>query len=157
QDVYVIKLDSIANIQWTKTIGGNVGDYGYSIIQTNDGGYAVAGYTGSFNVSYTDFYLIKLDSIGNLLWTKTVGGNNYDFGNCIIQTIDSGYAVVGWTNSFGSSASDRVYVIKLEYSGNLEWAKTIEYGNCSGNSIIQAKDGGYIIGGGNGSIFLIKL
>lgn len=116
-DVYVIKLDSTGKIQWTKTIGGTSGDNeGESIIQDNDGGYVIAGYTTSYGVGGADVYAIKLDSIGNLKWTKTIGGSGNDYGGSVIKTKDGGYAIVGYTDSYGAGGYD-VYFIKLDSTG----------------------------------------
>ncbi len=163
-DYYVVKLDATGNLQWTKTIGGTSNDHGRSIIQTNDGGYAIAGYTLSFGAGNYDVYIVKLDAQGNLQWTKTVGGADNDYGISIIQTADGGYAIAGYTYSFGAGAAD-VYVIKLNAQGNLQWAKTIGgVGNDVGYSIIQTADGGYAIAGqtfsfGTGSwdVYVVKL
>jgi hypothetical protein len=163
-DVYVVKLDGSGNIQWTRTIGGSIQDWGYSIIQTTDGGYAVAGYTGSFGAGWSDVYVVKLDGSGNIQWTRTIGGGNDDSGFSIIQTTDGGYAVAGKTNSFGAGQSD-VYVVKLDGSGNIQWTRTIG-GRISdeGNSIIQTSDGGYAVAGwsasfgaGSGDVYVLKL
>jgi hypothetical protein len=77
-DVYVVKLDANGNLQWTKTIGGKKDDVGNSLIQTSDGGYAIAGYTTSFGAGEWDVYVVKLDANGNLQWTKTIGGPGDD-------------------------------------------------------------------------------
>jgi uncharacterized delta-60 repeat protein len=163
-DVYVVKLDSLGNLQWTKTIGGNGDDRGYSVQQTSDGGYVLTGYTASFGAGNNDVYVIKLNSFGNLQWTKTIGGANADQGNSIHQTTDTGYVITGYTTSFGAGNND-VYLIKLDASGNLQWTKTIGGANADqGNSIKQISDGSYIIGGsttsfgaGTSDVYFIKL
>jgi len=146
-DVYVVKLDANGNLQWTKTIGGPKGDYGHSLIQTSDGGYAIAGETSSFGAGDEDVYVVKLDANGNLQWTKTIGGPKDDYGASLIQTSDGGYAIAGTTRSFGAGWAD-VYVVKLDANGNLQWTKTIG-GPASeqGRSLIQTSDGGYAIAG----------
>jgi len=146
-DVYVVKLDANGNLQWTKTIGGEETDVCNSLIHTSDGGYAIAGYTISFGAEYPDVYVVKLDANGNLQWTKTIGGPYYDRGESLIQTSDGGYAIAGYTESFGAGLSD-VYVVKLDANGNLQWTKTIG-GKIweRGRSLIQTSDGGYAIAG----------
>ncbi len=163
-DVYVVKLDGAGNLQWTRTIGGPGNDYGVSIIQTTDGGYAIAGYTTSFGAGLSDVYVVKLSSTGSLQWTKTIGGANNDYGWSIIQTTDDGYAIAGFTNSFGAGGAD-VYVVKLDAQGNLQWTKTIGGANDDyGRSIIQTSDGGYVIAGatrsfgaGGADVYVVKL
>ena len=163
-DVYVVKLDAYGNLQWTKTIGEKERDRGNSLIQTSDGGYAIAGLTQSFGAGETDVYVVKLDAHGNLQWTKTIGGLGYDGGTSLIQTSDGGYAITGVTSSFGAGEGD-VYVVKLDANGNLQWTKTIGGpGDEIGISLIQTSDGGYAItgatssfGAGEGDVYVVKL
>jgi hypothetical protein len=163
-DIYVVKLDSSGNVVWTKTIGGSYLDVALSIIQSSDGGYVVSGLTGSFGAVVVDFYVVKLDSSGNVVWTKTIGGNGYDYANSIIQSSDGGYVVAGYTYSFGAGVVD-FYVVKLDSSGNVVWTKTI-----GGNyydyaySITQSSDGGYVVAGytdsfgaGSADFYVVKL
>jgi len=146
-DVYVVKLDANGNLQWTRTIGGENEDRGHSFIQTSDGGYAVAGYTTSFGAGDKDIYVVKLDANGNLQWTKTIGGPESEESHSLIQTSDGGYAIAGYTKSFGAGGED-VYVVKLDANGNLQWTKTIGGGDRDGcESLIQTSDGGYAIAG----------
>jgi hypothetical protein len=163
-DVYVVKLDANGNLQWTKTIGGEKRDGGNSLIQTSDGGYAIAGYTESFGAGEWDVYVVKLDANGNLQWTKTIGGENWEAGRSLIQTSDGGYAIAGHTESFGAGGRD-VYVVKLDAKGNLQWTKTIGGPKDDwGTSLIQTFDGGYAItgytksfGAGRADVYVVKL
>ena len=100
-----------------KAIGGENPSWGHSLIQTSDGGYAIAGYTYSFSAGGRDVYVIKLDANGNLQWTKTIGGPSDDWGLSLIQTSDGGYAIAGHTFSFGAGEWN-VYVVKLDKNGN---------------------------------------
>jgi len=118
KNVYVVKLDANGNLQWTKTISAKNENLGrFSLIQTSDGGYAIAGHTESFGAGGNDVYLVKLDANGNLQWTKTIGGPETEEGNSLIQTSDGGYAIAGFTYSFGAGWND-VYVVKLDKNGN---------------------------------------
>jgi len=165
-DVYFVKLDAHGNLQWTKTIGGPADEIGFSLIQTSDGGYAIAGYTKSFGAGSEDVYVVKLDANGNLQWTKTIGGTKNDWGFSLIQTSDGGYAITGFTFSFGAGLVDvDVYVVKLDANGNLQWTKTIGgTKNDWGFSLIQTSDGGYAIAGSTRSfgaggldVYVVKL
>jgi len=161
-DVYLVKTDSIGNVMWTKTYGGSSGDYGYSVRQTTDGGYIIAGHTQSFGAGGIDVYLIKTDSIGNMIWTKTYGGSSSDYGYSVRQTTDGGYIIVGYTESFGTGGD--VYLISTDANGNLLWTKAFGgSGTDHGWSVRQTTDGGFIItgstesfGAGNKDVFLIK-
>jgi len=118
RDVWVIKLDKEGNKIWDKTFGGTSEDWANSLIQTEDGGYMVAGWTSSMGAGKTDVWIIKLNKRGDLVWDKTFGGSEDDEAHSIIQTEDGGYAVAGWTESKGAGNSD-VWVIKLDENGNL--------------------------------------
>jgi hypothetical protein len=162
-DVYLVKTDAQGNILWQKTFGGKNDDAGFSIDQTSDGGYIIVGETHSLGKGKSDVYLVKTDAQGNILWQKTFGGKAEDEGRCVAQTRDGGYILVGKTCSFGAGGCD-VYLIKTDGKGNKIWEKTFGGGSDDeGNSVIQTKDGGYIIvgstlsfGAGLRDIYLIK-
>ena len=146
-DVYLIKTDSTGDTLWTRTYGGSGNDEGFSVQQTSDGGYIIAGYTGSFGAGYEDVYLVKTDSLGDTLWTKTYGGPSYDEGCFVQQTSDGGYVVAGYTDSFGAGIRD-VYLVKTDSLGDTLWTKT--YGGVYydvGCSVQQTSDGGYVVVG----------
>lgn len=100
-----------------KAIGGPASEEDSSLIQTSDGGYAIAGTTTSFGAGGRDVYVIKLDAKGNLQWTKTIGGRSVEKGSSLVQTSDGGYAIAGETESFGAGNGD-VYVVKLDRNGD---------------------------------------
>jgi hypothetical protein len=106
---------------FAKTIGGSFSDdYAYSIIQSSDGGYVVAGESGG------DIHVVKLDSLGNVIWSKTIGGSNNDRATSIIQSSDGRYVVAGWTNSFGAGSYD-FYVVKMDANGNVCFSRNTTY------------------------------
>lgn len=162
-DVYLVKTDGNGDILWTKTFGGTSLDDGNCVQQTADGGYIIAGYTNSFGLANGDVYLIKTNSVGDTLWTKTFGGTGDDFADTILQTTDGGYIVTGSTNSFGAGSFD-FYVINTDSIGGMVWSKTFGGLNYDGGGLIQqTTDGGYIIvgitssfGAGNYDAYLIK-
>jgi hypothetical protein len=162
-DIFLIKTDASGNIQWAKTYGVTDDDLAYSVQQTSDGGYIVAGSTWSFGTDDWDIFLIKTDANGNIQWAKTYGGTDYDWAYSVQQTSDGGYIVAGFTDSFGAGWED-IFLIKTDANGNVMWAKT--YGITDDDlaySVQQTSDGGYIVAGstysfgaGGLDIFLIK-
>ncbi len=147
-DIYLIKTNVYGDTLWTKTYGGIGNDFGSFVQQTLDGGFIVCGRTTSFGAGGYDVYLIKINSNGNLLWSKTYGGLGDDFGNCVRQTLDGGYIVVGTTLSFGTGG---IYLIKIDSLGDSLWTKTFTHltpiVEDRGESVQQTNDGGYIICG----------
>ncbi|MEO7088188.1 MAG: hypothetical protein ABIZ51_05270, partial [Bacteroidia bacterium] len=146
-DVYLFKLDTVGKVKWQHTYGGTNVDMGFSVQQTKDHGYIIAGYTNSFGAGGYDFYLVKTDSIGNLQWQKTYGGANWDFAYSVKQTTDGGYVIVGGTYSYGKGNED-VYLVKTNAIGDTLWTKTYGgSGQDEGRSVWQNTDGGYFITG----------
>jgi hypothetical protein len=146
-DFYLVKTDSQGDTLWTRTYGGSNNDWAYSGMQTADGGYAMAGATESFGAGSGDFYLVKTNSQGDTLWTRTYGGSNYDRANSVQQTTDGGYIVAGWTRSFGAGAED-FYLVKTNTQGDTLWTRT--YGASAADvaySVQQTTDGGYVAAG----------
>jgi uncharacterized delta-60 repeat protein len=115
-DFLVLKLSSAGDLEWAKTYGGSGVDDPYSIRQTSDGGYIVAGITTSYGAGNYDVLLIKLGSAGDLSWAKTFGGTDDEYAYSIEQTLDSGYVVAGYTQSYGTGDNDFL-AIKLESDG----------------------------------------
>jgi hypothetical protein len=175
-DYWVVKIDSIGNIQWQNTIGGEQGDILFKIRQTSDNGFILAGLSQS-NISGDktennygtpdtwDFWIVKLDEVGNVIWDNTIGGNAQEggvyMGNIdIIQSNDGGY-ILGGTSCSGISG-DKIepniagscdfWLLKLDDVGNIIWQNTIGgNGDEKFNRIIQTEGGEYIISGSSDS------
>lgn len=156
RQVYLIRIDSLGDTLWTRNFGGTGEDFGIHVQQTTDGGYIVVGYTNSFG-NDVQIYLIKTDSLGDTLWTKTYGGPGTEVGYWVQQTSDGGYIITGGGGF--SWGLDPVYLIKTDSSGNVEWSKVYcDTVQSLGVSVQQTSDGGYIITGGHEfqNIYLIK-
>jgi hypothetical protein len=146
-DVWLIKTDANGNMQWNKTYGGGFSDCAYSLVGTADGGYAMAGYTDSFGAGSDDFWLIKTDANGNMQWNKTYGGANSDIGRSLVVAPDGGFAIAGYTSSYGAGAYD-AWLVKTDANGNMQWNKT--YGGIWSDyvfSLVNSPDGGYALFG----------
>jgi len=164
-DVWLIKTNSSGDTTWTKTYGGIIGhDRGKHVQQTSDGGYIVTGNSNSFGSGGIDIWIVKTNTIGDTLWTKTVGGYLSDDSYSVQETRSGDFILAGKTESFGSGSFD-VWVIKIDNFGNNIWTKTIGgNGDDWGESILQTSDGGLIIAGrttsygsGQEDAWLIKL
>lgn len=159
-------------IEWQNNIGGVSLDYLYKIIQSNDGGYVLLGNsyssisgdkTESSN-GLTDYWILKLDPVGNIIWQNTIGGDDLDTPTEIIQCSDNGYLICGY--SLSSASGDKtesviggigeydIWIVKLDPEGEIEWENTIgSDGEDFVYDVVNAHDGGFIIGGSsNGGI-----
>ena len=146
-DFWLVKTDGSGTMQWNQTYGGTGNDVGIHVLQTGDGGYALAGSTSSFGAGSNDAWLIKTDAAGNMQWNKTYGGTGMEFGQCLEPTSDGGYAIACITTSFGAGSLD-FWLVKIDSSGNMEWNMT--YGGTGSDGpthFIQTEDEGYAIVG----------
>ena len=148
------------SIEWVKTLGGSKNDQANSIVNTQDGGYAILGFTQSNdgditdkpNVSF-DYWVMKFSSSDVLEWSKTYGGTLDDRGNKITQTQDGGFIVVGESKSNDQDATlnagaQDFWIVKLNSSGAIVWEKSLGYvGQDKANAVIQTSDNGYLITG----------
>ena len=162
-DFWLAKVDYWGTLLWNKTFGGYGDEKAFSVVQTLDGGYALAGKSESTRGSKYNFWLVKTDPNGNMEWNKTYGGTRGDSqANSIIQTEDGGYMLAGNTNAVGAGLSD-AWLIKTSSSGTMMWNRTYggtgelpDFYGTSGvppagsdgstddyaNSLIQTSDGG---------------
>ncbi|MBK0401510.1 gliding motility-associated C-terminal domain-containing protein [Adhaeribacter sp. BT258] len=167
RDYWVVKLDSAGNKSWDKTFGGSSSDHLFSLQQTSDAGYILGGTSISgiggdksqASQGGIDFWVVKIDSIGNKIWDKTFGGSNSDIFQSLQQTLDGGYILGG--ESYSGISGDKsqssrgfndYWVIKIDANGIKQWDKT--FGGNSWDefqSLKQTSDGGYILGGNSGS------
>lgn len=156
-DVYLLKTDVAGTMLWQKTFGGSGDDYGTSVRSTADGGYIIAGFTGTPTgtpgVVTTDVLLIKTDAAGNLLWEKTFGGIGNDTAAGVRSTADGGYIVVGTCPGGGGEINPEpdAFLLKVDAAGNFSWQQN--FGNTQpnywveGHAVEVTADGGFILTG----------
>ncbi|MBK7377892.1 MAG: T9SS type A sorting domain-containing protein [Ignavibacteriales bacterium] len=154
EDVWIIKVDSMGNYQWDKIYGEEPeDDRGFDIKQTEDGSFIVSGSTGCNtgpSNANCDGWLIKIDSMGDTLWTRIfVGSDDSDYFESVSQTSDGGYIVTGTIANPTSGVAGDLWLLKTDSLGNVEWEKIYDYNNeyDIGYSVQQTIDGGYIVCG----------
>jgi gliding motility-associated-like protein len=165
-DYWLVKLDKAGNTQWQKTYGGTGLDAAWYVSVTNDGGYIVAGYSGSYDGDVTgkrpsgpgdsDIWILKVDNTGNIQWKKCYGGTGNDYAYFIQPTSDGGYVVAGSSSSYNydltcNSGNIDAWAFKINNAGDLQWQKT--FGGNSADEIrcIQPLNDGSFIAVGNTS------
>lgn len=146
-DFWMVKTDANGNQEWNKRFGGIGQEACVAVQQTNDGGYALAGYTFSFGAGGRDFWLVKTNANGDSLWSRTYGGILNDYPSSMQQTSDGGYIMAGTTNSFGNGYED-FWLVKTDAYGTMEWHRTFgEAGVDEAAAVQQTSDGGYALAG----------
>ena len=144
-DAYVVKTDSAGNIEWEEKHGGTDLDTGHSIDIAQDGGYIIGGKTYSYGaVGPDDMYLLKINATGQYEWHKTFGTSGADLGECVLATLDGGYAFIG---AHAIGVDYQAYLVKTDSLGNTEWDNL--YGRSQWNEyfidFIQLNDSSYAI------------
>jgi len=162
RDLFLMKFTSAGVISWFKTVGAaSTYDYGFSLVQTYDSSFVVAGYTSSYGAGSKDLFLVKFTRTGSLSWAKAVGGPSDDIGWSIVETSDSCYTIAGET-SLGAGGQD-LFLVKFTQTGSVSWSKSVGgTNNDYGHSLFQTLDDGYIAtgwtssyGSGNNDLFLV--
>jgi len=151
-DFLLIKTDEYGTMEWNRTYGGIGGDFAHSLVETSDGGFALAGVTDSFGAGGNDFWLIKTDSFGNVEWNQTYGGTDSSIAYSLVETFDGGFALAGSSGSplyfpIGSGTTD-FWLVKTDAYGNMEWNQT--YGGTGDEvaySLVETSDGGFALAG----------
>jgi len=158
-DYWIVKLNARGDTVWTKTLGGSSNDYAFSIVQTSDNGYIVAGYTLSTdgdvhgNHGSYDYWIVRLNPTGDTVWTRTLGGSDSDIPSFIIKTTDDGCIVAGYTYStdgdvHGNHGGDDYWIVRLNPLGDIVWTKTLGGSTTDdASSIVQTLDADYVVAG----------
>lgn len=141
-DAYILKTDSVGNFLWYKTYGGGNIDIAKKIIQVPSGGYFVAGYSNSQTLDY-DFWMFKMDEAGDTVWSRKIGGTDWDRAYSAVTNSNEEYFVVGETYSGNNQYSDGL-IIKLDSVGNTLWQKNLSLGgNNALKDVIRISDTRY--------------
>jgi hypothetical protein len=122
-DLWLVKTDPYEVAEWNQTYGRTGYDVVYSLVAASDGGFALAGYTDPYGAEYEDFWLVKTDMYGNMEWSQTYGGAGFDSAYSLVETSDGGFALAGYTTSFGAGDAD-FWLVKTDANGNLERSQT---------------------------------
>lgn len=166
-EMYLVKTDNNGDTLWTKVIGGANTDWIYDVQETDDDAIILTGWTDIGNSNRVPF-LVKLDSFGSLLWTKTYGRTAMflDYSFAVQQTSDDGFIITGFTDDSNLPGGGiAIYLVKTNAFGDTLWTKVYNNGNSGdyGYDVKQTKDGGFIItgftsssGAGLQDVFLIK-
>ena len=145
-DYWLIRTDSGGDTLWTSIFGGIGNDYPKSVKQTSDGGFIILGNTESYGAGSADYWLVRTNSSGVSLWTKTYGGTTADVGQSVTQTADGGFILAGLTNAY--VADSDTWIIRTDSVGDTLWTTLITgSGSNSSESVIQSMDGGYLVSG----------
>ena len=151
EDAYVVKVNHLGEKEWSKLFGGAEWDRFYSVQQSSDGGYILAGYTTSFGAGNRDGYVVKLDKEGRQAWAKTFGKAQVDYFEEVKEVSDGGYILVGSTSGSGIGERDG-YLVKVNKNGDEEWSKILRMSE--GNEIYaveSSRDGGLVVVGYSGN------
>ncbi len=144
--MWLVKVDTVGKMEWNQTFGGEDESTAYDIITTTDGGYALAGSTGSAYNGTLDMILVKTKATGKLECSRTYGREQNDEARALIATTDGGYAITGYTTDTSNDSFEDMWLVKTNASGHTEWNRT--YGGQGidrVNSIIPTPDGGYVL------------
>lgn len=147
--IHIARLDPDGDEIWSNTYGEEgKREYGYSMIETNDGGFVVAGYQLDTSAgAKSDVYLLKIDALGNELWSDNYGGPDSDLANQVIEVSNGDLAIIGHTESFGNGSRD-IYLLRTDADGEMLWDTT--YGSTGldlGYSLFEDWDGSFLLAG----------
>jgi hypothetical protein len=143
RNVYLVKTDAGGDTLWTRVYGTDGVEEAWSVQQTLDGGFVVAGYADGHGED-TDMYLLRTDSQGDTLWTRKYGGSSNEGAYTVLQTADSAFALAGLSWSFGPPA---MYLVKTDAMGNAQWSRAYARGSDTATDMQQTTDGGYVLAG----------
>jgi hypothetical protein len=147
RDVYILRLDASGDTIWTRVLGGPGIDRIFSTVPTDDGGSVFTGITSNESAGELDATLIRIDSVGTVVWARSYGGEGRDIGHGVTTAPDGGFLLVGYTNSYGAGAND-IYLVCTDGSGTVRWTQLIgDAGDDRAMMGTPMAGGGYAIAG----------
>lgn len=162
RDLWLLRVDGNGVPMWNRSFGGVLGDFGRSIVECSDGGFAVVGYSASYSSGDNDIYLVRTDQDGNLLWYRVFGGSTYEYGHDIIECRSGGFIIAGERGATGGL--EDAYILRTNETGHLLWDLTFgEAGHDLCKGIIETSDGFLVVGStdsystGNSDLWLIRI
>lgn len=163
EDVFLVRLNPQGELLWSRSYGGEGEDNGWDLLETDEGGFIIIGFTNSSGAGGMDLYILQTDAMGELLWERTIGGPQDEYGWSLAPTTDGGYVIGGQTESFGAGDRDG-YLVKVSAQGEEIWSQT--YGGPGEDrlfSVDQSADSGFVLTGttrsfaaGERDLYLIK-
>jgi hypothetical protein len=145
-DIILIKINLLGDTVWTKILGGFGFDWARCVRQTSDSGYIITGGTSSSGAGNEDLYLVKLNSFGDTVWSKTYGWENNDHGYAVKQTLDGGYIITGWTNVH-DTVNYNLWILKTDAIGDTSWSFLYDASYSKGTSVLQLTNGDIMVAG----------
>lgn len=164
RDLWLIKTDASGTTEWSRNHGGYGSDGAWSVSQTLDGGYILAGWTFSHGGGYLgNAWLVKTGTDGEIDWHAPFGGSGADRGYAVSETADGGYIMAGYTDSFGAGLYD-LYLVKTDAGGTQEWSEPFGgSGRDYAYAVTETVDGGFLAAGytlsygvGGDDVFLVR-
>jgi len=167
EDYWIVKIDNLGNVEWDNTIGGSSPDYLKTMVETIDNGFLIGGDSWSdisgdkteATLGIQDYWILKLDSSGNIEWQNTIGGNEREYLESVISLTDGGFLVTGSSDSNisgdkteNSNGEYDIWIVKVDSSGNIIWQNTIGGSlNDGAKNITKTINGGFFLSGSSES------
>ncbi|NIN72973.1 MAG: hypothetical protein GTO46_13810 [Gemmatimonadetes bacterium] len=147
RDLYLLRIDASGDTAWTRTLGGPGIDRVFAAEPTSDGGSVFAGITSNGPAGPLDATLVRIDSVGEVIWAYSYGGEGRDIGHGVASAPDGGFLLVGYTDSFGAGNND-IYLVRTDETGAALWTRTVgDAGDDRAMMGAPMTGGGYAIAG----------
>lgn len=152
RNLLLVRTDSEGQVLWQRSFGGPMNDIGRKVIQLHDGSFMVIGTTSSFGPGVASMYVLRVDAIGNELWSRTFGGISLDGGSALVQLDDYQVVLLGFTESFGAGGRDQ-WLVGMSLQGDSLWSRTVGGpGYEESQGFVLLPDGGFALCGHSASV-----